>query len=213
MLNMQAVANSRSQKLINSSDEALVKSAKAGNDTAFEELMRRSWDRSLRLALCHLRDQEDAVDEVQSAYWRAYTHLNTFNGKAKFSTWVGRIVINGCIMRLRSARRAKVLSFDHMPGLSEGPQVRDKHRWCDPEEELGSREVSDLLQKELRCVPKLLRSAVELRHLQGLSLDEIGLRLGLNVGAVKTRVSRGNQYLRNRMTRHLGRRGVASLTR
>ena len=210
---MHAVANCRTQDLAELSDQALVRSAKAGNDQAFEELMRRSWDRSLRLALCRLRDHEDAIDEVQSAYWKAYTHLNTFTERAKFSTWVGRIVINGCIMRLRSSRRAKVLSFDHMPGVPEGPHVQDQHRWSDPEEQLGSREVSDLVKHELRCVPRLLRTAVELHHLHGMSLDEIARRLGIKVGAVKTRVSRGNQYLRARMTRHLGQRGVASLTR
>ena len=211
-MKMQDKTESKSPELLNLSDDALVKLAKGGNDRAFEELMRRSWNRSLRLALCHLRDREDAVDEVQAAYWNAYTHLSSFTEQAKFSTWVGRIVINRCIMRLRSSKRAKVLSFDNMP-TSEGPNVQDTYRWSNPEERLGSYEVSQLIKSELRCVPKLLRTAVELRHLQGLSLDEIGAQLGINLGAVKTRVSRGNQYLRERMIRHLGERGVASLTR
>jgi len=210
---MKSSAISKAGKPTDMSDGALVKSAKAGNDDAFGELMRRSWDRSLRLALCHLRDREDAVDEVQLAYVKAYTHLSGFAEKATFTTWVGRIVINGCIMRLRSSRRAKILPLDHMPGIRDGFQMRDKHRWSDPEEEVGTREVSQLVQSELRRVPKLLRTAVELRHIQGWSLDEIGSQLGINVGAVKTRVSRGNQYLRERMTQHLGQRGVASLTR
>src|SRR5215212_2306823 len=143
-----AIFSSQSPDLVSASEGALVKSAKGGCDLAFEELMRRSWDRSLRLALCHLRDREDAVDEVQSAYWKAYTHLNTFAEDAKFSTWVGRIVINRCIMRLRSNQRVKQLSFDHTPGLSEGLHVKDTHRWADPEEQLGSREVSDLVREE-----------------------------------------------------------------
>lgn len=209
---MQDVTPSKTPELISLSDEALVRLAKGGNDRAFEELMRRSWDRSLRLALCHLRDREDAIDEVQSAYWNAYTHLSSFTEQAKFSTWVGRIVINRCIMRIRSSKRAKVLSYDHMPAVSEGPNVQDTYRWCNPEEQLGSEEVSELIMSELRRVPKLLRTAVEMRHIQGLSLDEIGSQLGINLGAVKTRVSRGNQYLRDRMVRHLGQRGVASLT-
>lgn len=193
------------------SDEALVKLAKSGNDSAFAELMNRSWDRSMRLALCHLHDREDAADEVQSAYWKAYTHLNTFEENSKFSTWVGRIVINRCIMRLRSSKRERVLSFDGLPSAAEGPHMRDSYRWSNPEEQLGSSEVSSLVLSELKRVPKLLRRAVELRHVQGLSLDEIGAELGIHVGAVKTRVSRGNQYLRDRMIRHLGARGVASL--
>src|SRR6185436_12247925 len=94
------------------SDDMLVRSAKSGSEAAFAELMRRSWDGTLRLALSHLRNQDDAIDEVQSAYWKAYTHLKTFEENSKFSTWVGRIVINRCIMRLRSLGRHRVLSFD-----------------------------------------------------------------------------------------------------
>lgn len=209
---MQDVTRSKTPEFNSLSDEVLVRLAKDGDDRAFEELMRRSWDRSLRLALCHLHDREDAIDEVQGAYWNAYTHLSTFTGQAKFSTWVGRIVINRCIMHIRANKRAKMLSYDHMPVASEGPNIKDTYRWCNPEEQIGSEEVSRLIKTELRRVPKLLRTAVEMRHLQGLSLDEIGSRLGINLGAVKTRVSRGNEYLRERMVRHLGQRGVASLT-
>ena len=209
---MGSVFSSPSKDWTSMSDKALVQWAKAGKDDAFEELMRRSWDQSLGLALFHLRNREDAIDEVQAAYWKAYTHLSTFKGEAKFSTWVGRIVINRCIMRLRSYKRTRALSFDHMAGVLEGPHLRDTRCSCDPEEQLGSREVSNLVQKELRCIPKLLRRAVELRHMHHLPLNEIGSQLGINIGAVKTRISRGNKYLRDRMVRHLGQRGVASLS-
>jgi len=212
MNTMGSIFTSQAKDLATMSDEALVQWAKAGKDDAFEELMRRSWDQSLGLALFRLRNREDAIDEVQGAYWKAYTHLSTFKGGAKFSTWVGRIVINRCIMRLRSSKRAKALSFDHMAGVLEGPRLRDTRSWCDPEEQLGSRQVSDLVQNELRCIPKLLRRAVEMRHMQQLPLNEIGSQLGINIGAVKTRISRGNKYLRDRMVRHLGQRGVASLS-
>ena len=209
---MHPVANSKALDLADVSDEALVKSAKAGNERAFEELVRRSWDQSLRIAFCHLRDHEDAVEEVQSAYWRAYTHLNTFAEKAKFSTWVGRIVVNGCLVRLRSSRGAKIFSFDAVYGIPEDPHLQDRHRWSDPEEETGTRQVSDLVRHELQYIPKLLRTAVHLHHLQGMSLEEVAVLLNIGVGAVKTRICRGNKYLRARMTRHLGQKGVASLT-
>lgn len=205
--------NSACKSVTELSDEVLVALAKSGVDSAFEELMSRSWDRCLRLALCHLRNREDAVDEVQTAYWKAYTHLNSFSEEAKFSTWVARIVINGCIMRLRSAKRMKVLSFDQVPGASEGSFVQDLSRWCDPEQQLGTQEVTDRVQYELKRVPKLLRTALELRHIHGLSLEEIGDQLGIKVGAVKTRIGRGKQYLRDRMKPHLGTRGAATLTR
>jgi RNA polymerase sigma-70 factor (ECF subfamily) len=210
---MRALVGSHTADLVDVPDAVLVKAAKAGDERSFEELMRRSWDRSVGLALWYLHDYEDAIDEVQCAYLKAYTHLSSFSERAKFATWVGRIVINGCIMRLRATRGVKVLSFDNVPGVPEGPHVQDKHRWCDPEEEFGSQEVSSLVRKELKCVPKLLRTVVEMHHLHGLPLNDIAGQLGIRLGAVKTRVSRGNKYLRDRMTRHLGERGVASLTR
>ena len=59
-----------------------------------------------------LRDRQDAEDEVQNAFWKAFDHINQFQQDAKFSTWLTRIVVNQCLMRLRQTRRAKFLYLD-----------------------------------------------------------------------------------------------------
>jgi RNA polymerase sigma-70 factor, ECF subfamily len=207
------VKHSTCKSMAELSEESLVALAKSGVDAAFEELMGRSWDRCIRIALRYLRNEEDAADEVQAGFWRAYIHLASFSEEAKFSTWVARIVINGCIMRLRSARRLKVLSFDEVPGATEGSCMHDRSRLCDPEQQLGTSQVTEKVRHELQSLPRLLRIPLELRHIEGLSLQEIGDQLGIKVGAVKTRIGRGKQFLRDRMNPHLGIRGGATLTR
>jgi RNA polymerase sigma-70 factor (ECF subfamily) len=202
-----------SRRMSESPENVLVDLAKSGSDQAFEELISRSWDTCMRLAVCHLRNQDDAVDEVQTAFWKAHTHLKTFSGDAKFTTWVSRIVINRCIMRLRSRKRMPLVAFDMIPGVTDGPWIRDTDRWSDPEQRFGSTEVAALVHHELARIPKLLRTALELRYVRGLSLDEIGVELGITVGAVKARVSRGNKYLRDRIEPHCGNLGLATLTR
>jgi RNA polymerase sigma-70 factor (ECF subfamily) len=118
---------------IDISDEPLVRSAKSGHGEAFEELMRRSWDRSSHVALHYLRDRDNALEELQWAYWKAYKHLNTLAEDTKFSTWLGRIVTNQCMQRLRSTRQLKWLSFEQVPGFLDGTHLRDSRRPCSRE--------------------------------------------------------------------------------
>src|SRR5579885_2221219 len=87
------------------SEEALVRQAQAGDQDAFGELMRRHYTASLKTAISILRVREEAEDEVQNAYWKAYQYVGQFQGDAQFSTWLTRIVVNQCLMRLRQARR------------------------------------------------------------------------------------------------------------
>src|SRR6478672_1459588 len=96
-------------------EEVLVRSAQAGDEAAFAELTRRHYSSSLKLAVSILRDRQEAEDEVQNAYWKAYHHIGQFHLDAKFSTWMTRIVVNQCFMRLRQLRRARFLFIDDAP--------------------------------------------------------------------------------------------------
>ena len=93
-------------------DEALVRMAQSGNNAAFAELIERHQATVKRLATSILRDATNAEDEVQNGFWKAFEHLNQFQQDAKFSTWLSRIVVNQCLMRLRKERRAKFLYLD-----------------------------------------------------------------------------------------------------
>ena len=85
-------------------DEALVAAAKLGDHPAFVELWRRHWNRVFKAAYGITGKREDAEDAIQDAWMKAYLHLNTFDGRAKFSTWLTRIAMNSSLMILRKRR-------------------------------------------------------------------------------------------------------------
>src|SRR6266540_735920 len=95
------------------SDElALVEAARAGDTSAFEELVRR-YDRNVfRIAQHITQNREDAEDVVQDAFVKAYTNLKQFQGQSKFYTWLVRIAVNEALMKLRRRRPDRMVSID-----------------------------------------------------------------------------------------------------
>lgn len=193
-------------------DSQLLADAKAGDDEAFEELIRQSWVPCMRVAQNLLRSPDDAADALQTAFCRAFIHLSGFRGEAQFSSWVVRIVVNQCMVRLRAPDRKRVLSYDQTPDGVECLRAEEMHS-DNPEDRLGDRQVAELLRFELSCLPPFLRVPLELYYLDGENLEDVAVNLGITVMAAKSRLHRGRQYLRDRMTRHCGRSGGATLLR
>jgi RNA polymerase sigma-70 factor (ECF subfamily) len=186
--------------------------AQRGDQDAFTELMRRHQPASFKLALSVLRDPHAAEDEVQNAYWNAYRHIGGFQQESRFSTWVTRIVMNQCLMRLREARRAKLLYIEDLGAGEDRPAFEVVDRCPTPEDELGRREVMEILQREMRRIPPILRSVLLSRHVDGLDTAQAAERLGISVAAAKSRLLRAHHELRRRMEKHIGRMGPATLT-
>ena len=192
-------------------DDRLVEICQEGNSIAFDELMRRHQNSVLKIALSIVRDKQDAEDEVQNAFWKAYEHINQFQHDAKFSTWLTRIVVNQCLMRLRQARRAKFAYIDDLqPSEDISPfELRDIRQ--SPEETLGQTEVAQVLEKEIRRTPPLLRNVFLLRDVQERSMADVAQSLGISVAAAKSRLLRARTELKSRMQRHHGQVGPATL--
>jgi RNA polymerase sigma-70 factor (ECF subfamily) len=202
------VANPREQP-----EEILISLAKAGNENAYKELMRRSWEICMRVATCSLGNREDALDEVQDAFWKAYLHLNTFNQQSKFSTWVARIVINHCLMRLREKKRLRMVPYEVVGPSGEEFTLHEAIDTENPEDLLGGAELLKAVSYELKRIPVLLRVPLELRYIHGLQLAEVAQRLNITVAAAKSRLHRAHLHLKDRMLRHCGTRGFGTLTR
>jgi len=203
----------RNQNLSHLQDDELVQMAQAGDDHAFTELMRRHYDTSLKLALSVLRDMADAEDETQNAWWKAYEHLPQFNRDAKFTTWMTRIVVNQCLMRLRKNKRARLVSVEEVVTGEDAITLELPSPAPSHEKELGRRQVGAVLQQEIRRIPPLLRNVFILRDVEELPMPEVAQRLGISVAAAKSRLLRARQELRNRMAKHFGpRMGAAALT-
>ena len=193
-------------------DDQLVVLAQAGNNVAFTELVERHQPTCKRLALSILRDQSDTEDEVQNALWKAYEHLGQFQQDAKFSTWLSRIVVNQCLMRLRKDRRARFVYLDEgvvgediatldLPDLAESP-----------EDALAHAEIGAVLKTEINRIPPMLRDVFVLRDVQEMPMPDVASQLGISIAAAKSRLLRARLELRERMERHCGRMGVATLT-
>jgi RNA polymerase sigma-70 factor (ECF subfamily) len=185
------------------SDDALLTLAQERNEAAFEELMRRNSSTSFKLALSILKDRQDAEDEVQNSYWNAWRHLAQFQRDSKFSTWMSRIVINHCLMRLRKVRRASFLYLDDGAADGEVPVFELRDRKATPEAEVGNRELSAILRTEIRRLPPLLRGVLEMRDVRELPMEEVAGQLGISIVAAKSRLMRARLELRRRLERHL----------
>ncbi len=97
---------------------------------AFGELARRYQAMAFRAAFCVLRNELDAEDQVQSAFCKAFEHFGDFQRKARFSTWLVRIVIDECLMQVRRPRHAAAVSLE---GFADGDlrlDLRDGKRHC-----------------------------------------------------------------------------------
>lgn len=192
-------------------DDSLVSMCQEGDNTAFDELMKRHQLAVMKIAISIVRDKQDAEDEVQNAFWKAYEHINQFQRDAKFSTWLTRIVVNQCLMRLRQTKRARFSYLDDSSSTEDVIMFELPDLKQSPEQELAQAEVAGVLDHEIRRTPPLLRNVFLLRDVQNLPMNEVANELGISVAAAKSRLLRARAELRNRMVKHSGQSGPATL--
>lgn len=193
------------------SDDELVTRARSGCGDAFSELVRRNSNASKKLAASVLRDVTEAEDALQDAWSKAWQHVANFQGDSKFSTWFTRIVLNQCLMRLRSSKRRPVVALDESSGSDDRPSIamRTPDLAPSPEEILSSREIRRLVRREVAMMPPLLRDPLVMRDLDQLPIEIVAGRLAVSVPAVKSRLLRARAELKKRLARHVT--GVGSL--
>jgi RNA polymerase sigma-70 factor (ECF subfamily) len=192
-------------------DAELVASCQKGDESAFGELARRHHGLAMKVAISLLRDRHAAEDEVQNAFLKAFLNLGKFQGEAKFSTWLTRIVVNQCLMRLRQARRENSVHAEELCAAADGLAVQFSDTRATIEQQLGQEEVARLLHHEIRRTPALLRTAFLLRDVEQRPMPEVAEKLGISVAAAKSRLLRARVELRNRLAKHCGRTGAAAL--
>lgn len=178
-------------------EHRLIEQAKAGNESAFIQLVERYKDKIYYLGLRMLRSAQDAEDVAQETFLRVYSNLDRFDPKHQFSTWIYRIASNLCIDRIR--KKKPQYSLDEPIGGEEGGQDWYSHQAGDeptPEESLIALETRTRVLDALEQLPAHYKAVVVLRYFHDLSLTEIGEVLSLPVTTVKTRVHRGREALR-----------------
>lgn len=184
-------------------DLLLIEKVKAGDLSAFEQLMRQ-YDRQIfRIALHITQNREDAEDIVQDTFLKAFQKLDQFQGNSKFYTWLVRIAVNESLMRLRKRRSQKTVSMDEDIQTEEGSIPRDFADWMpNPEQNYNQSELADILRRTIQGLPPGFRTVFALRDIDGLSTEETAKALGLSVPAVKSRLLRARLQLRERLSRY-----------
>jgi RNA polymerase sigma-70 factor, ECF subfamily len=187
-------------------DEILVAEAVRGNSAAFETLFERYHQKMFRVALSRLQNPEDAEDAVQQAFQQAFVHLKSFQGQARFSTWLTRIAINEALMLLRKRRPGHFSIEGHQTVDEESFALEIKDTAITPEEQYGQKELRKVLTGAIDELRPILKTVVNLTEIGELSTQKTAETLGVRVGTVKARTFRARRLLRDKIAKRLGAR-------
>lgn len=185
---------SRGEDVAQLSDEALVERVCAGEVALFEVLMRRYNQRVYRTARAVLRDDHEAEEAMQEAWVRAYASLASFAGRARFSTWLTRIVLNHAIECDRLRRRTQHLDGD----AAEAPEARSA------EQQTLAEELRRALERAVGDLPDVYRTTFMPRAVEGLSTAEAAECQDLPEETVRTRLHRARKLLRDDLEARFG---------
>jgi RNA polymerase sigma-70 factor (ECF subfamily) len=192
---------------------ALVARLRAGDEEAFEALVRQHGGRMLAVARRLLGSEPEARDAVQEAFLSVLRSIRGFAGHARLGTWLHRITVNAALMRLRSRRRRPEEPIDDLlPRFdATGHRVADPEaRVAEPTDELVQRaETRALVRRAIARLPESYRTVLLLRDIEELDTEEAAAALGIGANAVKTRLHRARQALRTLIERELGGGGAA----
>jgi RNA polymerase sigma-70 factor (ECF subfamily) len=195
----------RADAQVGADEQALLGRLRAGDDAAFELLVRSHAARLLAVARRLLRSEEDARDALQEAFLQAFRGIDRFEGEARLSTWLHRIVVNACLMRLRTrSRRPEQPIEELLPRFYEdGHRIDPGPPWrsegVDPVEQ---RQVAERVRGAIDQLPEIHRNVLLLRDIEGLDTEETARVLDVKSETVKVRLHRARQALRALLAPH-----------
>lgn len=177
---------------MNIQERQWVEAAKRGDQESFACLVRAYERRVFALTSRMCKQPEDAAEAAQETFLAVWQGLPSFRGDASFSTWLYRLASNTCVDILRrESRRREAASLDDEETPADVPDSGPT-----PQEAAERQELRREIEAGLAALPPEYRQALILREIHQLSYQEIGEALGLDIGTVKSRISRGRQRLR-----------------
>ena len=181
-------------------DQQLVERAQRGDKRAFELLVEKYQRKLARLLSRLIRDPGEVEDVTQEAFIKAYRALPSFRGDSAFYTWLYRIGINTAKNYLVAMGRRAPTSTDveaeEAEGQEGGELLRDINT---PDSLLLSKEIGDTVNAAIESLPEELRSAIQLRELDGMSYEEIAKLMDCPIGTVRSRIFRAREAIAERL--------------
>jgi RNA polymerase sigma-70 factor (ECF subfamily) len=180
-------------------ESELLARVRLGDARACEELVRQNGGRMAAVARRFLWSEEDCADAVQDAFLAGFRSLNAFEGHSSIGTWLHRIVVNTCLMKLRSQSRQRQTPIDNLlPTFDEtGHHAHPVRRWDDQAvSRLTRAETREQIRACIDRLPEPYRLVLLLRDIEELDTEQTAQHLSIAAGAVKTRLHRARQALR-----------------
>ena len=163
-------------------------------EALFEETAPMVYNLGLRL----FRNEEDALDFSQDAYLQAYRKLATFEGRARFSTWLYSLALNLGLKKLRRDKRLQIVNQEEEALERYAEQELGNPR-DDPFEQTAEQEVRQLVQRELELLPDVYRLPLLLHYFEHMQYAEISEKLGMKEGTLKSYIHRGKRILSGKL--------------
>lgn len=182
-----------------SREEELIRAARAGDPAAFDRLVREYQDYLYRLMVRACHHPQDAEEVASEAFVRAYERLGQFESRSSFVTWLGRIATNLCFRR-REKGQVPSVSLEEQAREEEGRVPRTPPApGATPEQAALQAEMKRLIRSAVAELPEPDRTVLRLRDIEELPAAEVAARTGLTVPAVKARLHRARERLRERL--------------
>ena len=186
--------------LIPATDHDLIALARTGSEKAYRELLDRYQRPVFSLVYRMVRDRELAEDLAQETFVKVFNHLDRFNPKYKFSSWIFKIASNLAIDTLRK-REPNMVSLDgsrhaETPDEIEATRITVESKDENPEEFLEAKELGHEIERAIGLLRPDYRTAILLRHVEGRAYEEIAEVMGVPLGTVKTFIHRARSELR-----------------
>lgn len=186
-------------------DAILLARLRAGDSSAYDDLVRAYSPRMLAVTRRMLNSEDDAKDAVQDAFLSAFRGLANFEGGALLSTWLHRIAVNAALMKLRTRKRKPERSIETLLPvyLEDGHHAENFQEWNLPADKAMMRaEQRAVVRQCIGELPDNYRTVLILRDIEELDTDEVAERLGVTPNAVKIRLHRARQALRTLLDPH-----------
>ena len=178
------------------SDAELIQAFRQGDEAAFEELVRRYQRAVSNVVYLTLGDRQEVQDLTQEVFIRAYKSLSRFDENATLYSWLYRIAVNLCIDEIRRRKIRKTLSLDLMSESALERERKSKESHFSSSAELFKAEKRDVILKALEKLSPAYRAALVLREYENMAYEDIAESLGITVQAVKSRIFRARQEMR-----------------